>query len=116
MAVFTPAPSDTQSDSNAMRLLYFSNEFPHDDLQGVLRNIHRHSTDRQHPILARFLDEATLAIREELRQLPAVLRDLFPPFETVLNLADFADLRKSRLCGSIDGVLLCTLELGLLIG
>nr|UWK20204.1 polyketide synthase (PKS) [Trichoderma oligosporum] len=99
-----------------MRVIYFSNEFPQDDLQTVFHKLHNHSKDRRHPILARFLEEATLAIREEVRQQPAVLRGLIPPFESILNFADFTDLRKGQLCGSIDGILLCVLELGTLIG
>jgi hypothetical protein len=99
-----------------MNLIYFSNEFPHDDLQTLFRELHNHSKDRRHPILARFLEEATLAICQEIRQLPTTLKALIPSFETILDFADFADLRKGQLCGSIDGILLCTVELGTLIG
>ncbi|KAI1504073.1 putative polyketide synthase [Biscogniauxia marginata] len=113
MAVFTPNRS---IDGDKMKLVYFSNEFPYDDLQTLFRELHQHSKSRQHPILARFLDEATLAIRDEVRQLPTALKALVPPFESILNFADFADLRKGPLCGSIDGILLCTVELGTLIG
>ena len=115
MVVYTPSRSDTEMSTN-MKLLYFSNEFPHDDLQDLLRKLQQHSKNRRHPILARFLEEATLAIREEIRDLPTALEALIPPFETILNFADFADLRKGQLCGSIDGILLCTVELGTLIG
>ena len=99
-----------------MRLVYFSNEFPHDDLQNLFRGLHQHSKDRRHPILARFLEEATFAVRDEIRQLSTVQKALVPPFESILNFSDFANLRKGPLGGSIDGVLLCTLELGALIG
>ena len=99
-----------------MKLIYFSNEFPHDDLHNVFRELHRHSKDRRYSVLARFLDEATLAIREEIRQLPTALRALIPPFENILKFADFSELRIGPLCGSVEGILLCTLELGVLIG
>ncbi|KAF7162464.1 hypothetical protein CNMCM5623_007755 [Aspergillus felis] len=102
--------------SRKMKLIYFTNEFPQDDLQTVFRKLHNHSKDRRHPTLARFLEEATLAIREEVRRLPTTLRALIPPFESILNFAEFTDLRKGQLCGSIDGILLCVLELGTLIG
>lgn len=102
--------------ANGMRLLYFSNELPPDDLHTLFHNLHNHSKDRQYPILARFLEEATLAVREEVRQLPSTLRALIPPFESILDFVEFGDLRKGQLCGSIDGILLCTLELGTLIG
>lgn len=117
MVIYTPSHSDTTtSGPSKMKLVYFSNEFPHDDLQNLLRGLHQHSKDRRHPILARFLEEATLAIRDEVRQLPTALKALIPPFESILHFADFADLRKGQLCGSIDGILLCTVELGTLIG
>lgn len=99
-----------------MKLIYLSNEFPHDDLPNLFRELHQQSKDRQHPHLARFLEEATIAIREEVRQLPNPLKALVPPFETILSFLDFADLRKGHLCGAIDGILLCTVELGTLIG
>ena len=113
MTTYTPS---SESDSAKMKLVYFSNEFPRDDLQDLFRKIHQHSKDRRHPILARFLEEATLAIRDEVRQLPTALRALIPPFETILDFSDFANLRKGQLCGSIDGILLCTVELGTFIG
>ncbi len=99
-----------------MKLVYFSNEFPHDDLQDLLRRLHNHSKDRQHSILARFIHEATLATRDEVRQLPTGLRALIPPFETVLNLADHSELRKGPLSGAVDGILLCVVELATFIG
>lgn len=115
MAIYTPSRSDTEI-STKLKLVYFSNEFPHDDLQNLCRELLQHSKSRRHPILAQFLEEAKLAIREEVRQLPTTLKALIPPFETILNFADFAELRKGQLCGSIDGILLCTIELGALIG
>ncbi|MCJ1247985.1 Atrochrysone carboxylic acid synthase Agnpks1 [Trapelia coarctata] len=115
MAIYTP-PSDSLGESCKMKLIYFSNEFPHDDLQGLLRRLHNHSKDRRHPILARFIDEATLAIRDEVRRLPTELKELIPPFETILNFADQSELRKGPLCGSVDGILLCLVELGTYIG
>ena len=99
-----------------MKLVYFSNEFPHDDLQNLFRELHQHSKDRRHPVLARFFEEATIAIREEIRQLPTALKALIPPFENILSFSDFVDLRKGPLGGSIDGILLCTVELGAFIG
>ncbi|KFA54249.1 hypothetical protein S40293_07813 [Stachybotrys chartarum IBT 40293] len=87
--------------ATTMRLIYFSNEFPHDDL-------HKHF---------RFLQEATLAVKDEVKQLPSPLKAQIPPFESILDFAHFADLRRSRpFCESINGVLLCTLEIGTYIG
>jgi len=115
MPIYTPT-TDSQGESIKMKFAFFSNEFPHDDLHELLRRLHRHSKDRRHTILARFLDEATLAIRDEVRRLPSELKSLIPPFETVLTLADHTELRKGPLCGSIDGVLLCVIELATFIG
>ena len=102
--------------SHKMRLVYFSNEFPHDDLQDLLRRLHRHSKDRRHTILASFIREATLAIRDEVRSLPAPLKELLPSFETILNFVDYPELRKGPLSGAIDGILLCVVELATVIG
>lgn len=113
MTTYTP-PSE--GEPAKMKLVYFSNEFPRDDLRDLFRKMRQHSKDRRHHILARFLEEATLAIHEEVRQLPTALRALIPPFETILDFSNFADLRKGQLCGSIDGILLCTVELGTFIG
>lgn len=111
----TPS-SDSQEDFGRLRLAYFSNEFPHDNLPNLLRRLWNHSKDRSHPLLANFIDLATLAVREEIRQLPTAVKSLIPPFQTVLNFVDFADLRKGQLSGSIDGVLLAAVELGTYIG
>ena len=99
-----------------MKLGYFSNEFPHDDLQGLFRRLYGHSKDRGHPLLARFIQESTLAVRDEVRLLPAPLAALFPSFETVFNLADHAELRSGRLGGSVDGLLICVVQLAAFIG
>lgn len=112
---FTPS-SGSQGDFGKMKLTYFSNEFPHDNLNALFRRLWTHSKDRKHPVVANFIDEATVAIREEIRSLPTNLKALIPPFKTILNLADHADLRKGELCGSIDGVLLCVVELAAFIG
>lgn len=99
-----------------MKLLYFDNQFPNEDLQDLYRGLTTRSKDRGHPLLARFIDDATLAVRDELRLLSSAQRALFPPFETVFNLADHHQLRQGPLCGSVEGVLLCVLQLSILIG
>ncbi|KAI1324432.1 putative polyketide synthase [Xylariaceae sp. FL0255] len=100
-----------------MKLVYFSNEFPHDNLSTLLRLLLQHSKDRRHTTLARFFEEATLAIQDEIRQLPHTLRSTIPPFESILDFAEFGDLRqRSPLCESINGALLCIVEIGAYIG
>lgn len=114
----TSTPTTTASDISLdkMRVVHFSNEFPYDDQETLFRDLHRHSKDRTHPLLAQFLDEATRAVREEARLIPSTLKALIPPFETALDLINHEELRKGPLSGSIDGVLLCIVEIGALIG
>ncbi|KAI1762104.1 putative polyketide synthase [Hypoxylon sp. FL1150] len=115
MVVNTP-PSSSSSEGGKTKVLYFSNELPNNDLQQLLRRLHSHAKDRKHPILARFIGEATSAVAEEVRLLPARVRALVPPFESVLNLAGLSDMHKGPLGGAIEGVLLCVVELASLIG
>jgi monodictyphenone polyketide synthase len=116
----TGSSSATEPESliqpTKLTLGYFSNEFPHDDLKDLSRQLYNHSKDRRHPLLARLIDEVTLALRDEVRSLPATLRRLVPPFETVFTLIDYAELRSGPLGGSVDGVLLCVVQLATFIG
>ena len=105
-----------QDAGSVLRLSYFSNEFPHDDLHGLLRKLRTHGFNTRHPILAKFMDEATRALREEVKELPAELRTLIPAFESIISLVDESELRKGPLNGSMDGVLLCLCQLSAYIG
>lgn len=117
---FLPSsPSTTSTDMTVgkMQIVHFHNEFPYDDQPSMFREILAHSKDRSHPVLAHFLDEATRAVRDEIRQLPAALRDLIPPFESILNFVEFTELRKNLvLSNSVEGLILCVIELGTFIG
>ncbi|KAI2613400.1 putative polyketide synthase [Hypoxylon sp. NC1633] len=108
--------SESFVEPSRLNVGYFSNEFPPDDLKTLLRRLHVHSKDRRHSTLANFIAEATSALHDEVRELPAATRALVPPFETVFNLADHHTLRNGPLGGAIDGVLLCALQLATLIG
>lgn len=99
-----------------MRLAYFSNEFPRDDLKDLFRHLHVHSKDTRYPTLARFINQATLAIHEEVRLLPVTLKTLVPPFETIFSLADHSALRNGPLGGAVEGMLLCVVQLAAIIG
>jgi monodictyphenone polyketide synthase len=66
--------------------------------------------------LARFIHEATLAIRDEVCLLPSTLRILVPSFETIFGLADHVALRNGPLGGAVGGALLCAVQLASLIG
>ena len=107
---------DAASASRTLRFSYFSNEFPHDDLHGLLRKLRQHGFNTRHPILAKFMDEATRALREEVKELPSELRATVPAFESIISLADETELRKGPLNGSMDGVLLCLVQISAYIG
>ncbi|KAL8872794.1 MAG: hypothetical protein Q9174_001638 [Haloplaca sp. 1 TL-2023] len=111
----TPS-SNSSMDGSKMKLVHFSNEFPNDDLKDLYRRLHVHSKDKKHLILAAFLDEATLAIKDEVQKLPRSLKDLIPPFETILNFVEHAHLRQGPLGGSVEGSLLCVLEIATFVG
>jgi hypothetical protein len=115
MSTLTPS-SDSEVGTHDIKLAYFGNEFPHDDLPYLTRQLHIHSKDGRRHNLARFISAATLVLREEIRELPASLKILLPPFATILDLADYPELRSGPLSGSIDGVLLCVVELAIFIG
>jgi len=116
----TDVPSSRTSESylqpGKMKLVYFSNEMPSEDLKDLLRRLRLYSKDRRYPTLARFIQEATLAIQDEVKLLSANLRTLVPPLETIFSLADHSALRHGPLGGAVDGVLHCGLQLAALIG
>ena len=117
MPVYTPSTSsDSDEKSRKMELIYFSNEFPRDDLVDVFRRLHNHSKDRHHTLLARFMDEATWAVKEEIRKLPTDLKQLFSPFGTILSWAEDTTLREGLICGAVEGVLLIVVQLSAYIG
>lgn len=117
MPTYTPTTSsDPDVESHRMKLVYFSNEFPKEDLQDVFRRLHNHSKDKHHPILAQFIYEVTWVVKEEIRQLPTELKQLIPPFESVFSWAEDTKLREGLICGAIDGVLLIVVQLATYIG
>ncbi|KXS96182.1 hypothetical protein AC578_2670 [Pseudocercospora eumusae] len=114
---YTPSETSDASDrSSKMEFVYFSNEFPKDDLQDIYRGLHKHSKDKDFPLLARFLNEATSAAKDEVSRLPTELKRLIPPFQTLLSWAENKELREGLLCGAIDGVLLIVAQVASYIG
>jgi monodictyphenone polyketide synthase len=98
-----------------MDVIYFSNEFPKEDLQDVFRQLHVKSKDHCHPLLAQFMLEATKAIKHEITELPSRTKQLIPPFATLDSWAENQELREGPLCGAIDGVLLILAQISLYI-
>lgn len=117
MPIYTHTTSlDSDLDSRKMKLVYFSNEFPRDDLQNLFRCLHNHSKDKHQPHLAQFIYEATWAIKEEVRNLPTELKKLIPPFETLFSWSENTELREGLVCGAVDGVLLVVVQIATYIG
>lgn len=116
MPIYTPSSASSDQDSSRMEIIYFSNEFPRDDLQGVLRKLHNHSKDRRHTVLAQFIADATRSVKEEIRTLPKALKACFKPFSTLFQWAEDTELREGPLNGAVDGVLLSVLQLATYIG
>lgn len=120
MVLYTPkTPSHSDVDSEMckkMSLVYFNNDFPSGDLQDQLRHLHNHSKDNNHPVLSRFIAEATRAVKEEIQSLPTELKTLIPPFDNILSWAENAELREGLIRGAVDGVLLLVLQLAAYIG
>lgn len=113
------SPSTTDEsfvEPGKMKLAYFGNEFPADSLGELTRRLQDYSRDRRHYILAKFIHEATLVVREEIASLPGELRLLVPPFTTVFSLAENTPLREGPLGAAVNGMLLCVLQLAAFIG
>ncbi|KAL9043691.1 MAG: hypothetical protein Q9214_003130 [Letrouitia sp. 1 TL-2023] len=109
------ASGDMVNDYKA-RLIFFSNDFPNDDLRDLFRRLQRHSKDKRFRYLATFLAECTSVVKEEARRLPLQVQALIPHFVTVLTLVDCGDFRQGPLGAAMESVTLCVLELGTLIG
>ena len=107
---------DMSAKTRTIELAYFGNEFPRDDLPALFRRIHQHTKDKHHQHLAHFITEATFVIKDEIRHLPADLKQLIPPFDTILSWAEQTDLREGLICGAVDGALLVVAQLAVYIG
>ncbi|GAM43179.1 hypothetical protein TCE0_047r17773 [Talaromyces pinophilus] len=117
MTIYTPTSGgELDMGLPGVKLIYFGNEFPKDDLEDLFRRIHNHSKDNNHFILTQFINEATLAIKDEIRRLPTEMKQSIPPFDTILRWAEPNELRNGLMCGAVDGVLLVVAQLAAYIG
>ncbi|GKT49751.1 non-reducing polyketide synthase nscA [Colletotrichum spaethianum] len=112
----TATPSTEGLSDFTSRLLFFSNEFPNDDLRDLFRRLHTHSKGQRFRLLATFLDACGDVVRDEVAALPLHLKKLVPPFKSVLSLADDPDFRQGPVGGALESALLCVLEIGMFIG
>lgn len=99
------------------KIIYFSGEIPQGDPEGdqrdLFRKLHVLSKERDHPILALFLEFVTSALREEFSQLDRAQKQLIPSFESVLDLTDHViQLRKTSVGGALERVLVLVFQLG----
>lgn len=99
-----------------MKIAYFGNEPPNGDLVEILRNLWSHSKTRDHSVLAAFLNEATLILREEARQLPQAIRVQIPHFDSIISLGSNTELRRGPLRELIDSALFVIVQIGTFIG
>ena len=113
----TPSTDSSGSVSNSRtKLIFFSNEFPNDDVKDLFRRLRSRSKDRKFRHLAAFLERCTVSIKAEICKLPKTVQDLVPPFQHILTLADHVAFRGSPLGGAMESAILCTLQLAALIG
>lgn len=112
----TSTPSTDGLGDFASRLLFFSNEFPNDDLRDLFRRLHNNSKGQRFRFLATFLDACSDAVHDEVAALPLNLKKLVPPFKSILSLADDPDFRQGPVGGALESALLCVLEIGMFIG
>jgi hypothetical protein len=111
------ADSSSVGKEFSTSILYCTNEFPSDDLQGIFNCLQRHARDGKFPFLSSFLTGCTRMVKKEVAGLPQDLQESLPPFQNVLALAvHFANNRHGPLAGALDGALLCILQIGILIG
>jgi monodictyphenone polyketide synthase len=99
-----------------MKLIFFSNKFPTEEPSDIFRQLRQQSRSDSHIILRQLLKEATLAVRDEIRLLPAELRSCLPPFRCILDLAEHYDWHRGPLAGTFECVFLCLSSLGLFVG
>jgi len=108
--------SNDGQDEFTTKLLFFSNEFPSDDLKDLLRRLQRNSKDKRFRYLAAFLEESTNVIKEEALRLPQSLQEILPPSKTPLSLVENSQWRQGPLGGALESAVLCILEIGMFIG
>ncbi|KAL4959540.1 type I polyketide synthase [Aspergillus stella-maris] len=94
-----------------MKVIFFSNKFPIEDPSELFRSIRRKAQSAQHVILRQLLEEATTAVRDEIRLLPSELRAVVPPFNSILDLTDSWDWHRGPLSGTFECVFLCLASL-----
>ncbi|KAM5475832.1 putative secondary metabolism biosynthetic enzyme [Microsporum canis] len=118
----TPMSGETSStmDEFTDTILFFSNDFPNDDLKGLFATLQQRARDSRFRNLATFLSECTVVVKEEIAKLPDNLRNDLPPFQSIPAIAayytSYGPGHGCSLAAGLEGVLLVALQIGMLIG
>ncbi|KAL9086664.1 MAG: hypothetical protein Q9165_006983 [Trypethelium subeluteriae] len=115
MPLLSPT-SSSDDEVEKLKVAYFSNEFPRDDLAGLVRRLLIYSKERGHALMDQLISEATWAIKDEIQRMPAELKSSIPPMETILDWVEERELREGLLGSAVDGVLLCVVQLAIYVG
>ncbi|KAL4861374.1 hypothetical protein BDV12DRAFT_208059 [Aspergillus spectabilis] len=99
-----------------MKIFFFSNKFPLQDIPCLFRSIRLQRQCPQHILLRRLIDETTSVIRDEIRLLDATTRAQIPPFQSILDLAEDFDWQRSPLAGMFECVFLSLASLCVFLG
>lgn len=99
-----------------LKLYHFPNENPAEDVGKTILMLRRRSKNVDNLFLRQFLDDATVTLRDELRQLPDHLKACLPPFENILDLANLPQLRNTSMGAFMDSLMVLVTQLGLIIG
>ncbi|CAI7654954.1 unnamed protein product [Penicillium glandicola] len=113
----TPSSISSAMDHLSTRLAFFGNDFPSENLNELFRRLHRWSKDKKFRMLALFLDESVVVIREEISGLSQPVPREVSSLQSILGLVDGWDaIRTTPIGGAIESALLCVLQIGVLIG
>ncbi|KAL4889284.1 hypothetical protein BDV59DRAFT_210465 [Aspergillus ambiguus] len=97
------------------KIFYFNDGFPTGDRTHVFQLLRVCHKSPRHVFLRLICQEATIALREVIRELPVSMRSSVPPFSSILDLAESYDWIPEPLNSALRGVLICMIQLGLFV-
>ena len=100
-----------------MKLAFFSGEHSHDEVVSVARRLRNASNIPTYGLLRLFLENATTAIKDEIRRLPPDVQRLVPPFEHILDWTEqTTEVKGTPLAEPYERVVLIVIKICCLIG
>lgn len=116
----TPSVSCQGLDSAVLEpittLYFLSSELPSDHVT-LLSTLQTRAKERKYHLLSIFLSECTEVLRSEIALLPLSLRQLLHPWQNMAALAaQYAELRYEALGPALEGALLSTIQIAMIIG